>query len=318
MSFRRSVTALTAAALASGALGAAALSTAPGAEAACSNKLFMVDGYKNGPTGGSFVNNHPAAPAGWTQELFRYQDGIFPVVDPQTLDVTVSRAVPSLIQKAEDYHRACPGAKIAFEGYSFGALIAGNAVESIGKKNSIPKNQMNAVLYGDPRRPAQKKGIEGSAGGILTVLPNLPGITAPGPRDLRGIDVSWVCNQNDVICNMANPFTNALAVANEVQGYFGPTRAHSYRFNPYGEHSHPGDHFNKQTQLIRHGAPLPLPIGTPNQIFNSNPAYIAAIAALSQVANGLGWASVLNERGLPGDQIVSVFRKFAADNGLLI
>lgn len=312
---RASLSLITGACLATGALGAT-VAAAPTAEAACSNKLFMLDGYKSGESGASFRGNHPAAPAGWTQEVFLYQNGIFPVVDPLTLDKTVERAVPSLVKQAEDHHARCPGAKIAFEGYSFGALVAGNAVEAIGKKGSIPKNQMNAVLYGDPRRPIQNKGIEGPAGGILTMLPNLPGITAPGPRDLRGIDVSWVCKQNDVICNMANPFTNALAVANEVSGYANGD--HGYAFNPYGPDSHPRDNYIKQPQRVAHGAPLPIPVGTPNQIFNSNQAYLSAIAGLSQVANGAGWASVLNRYGMPGNQIVGLFQRYAADQGFVI
>nr|WP_279672571.1 cutinase family protein [Flexivirga meconopsidis] len=283
-------------------MAAVSVGTAPTASAAgCSNKIFLVDGYKSGESAASFggpsMSNVASAP-GWDREIFYYQNGIIPVIDPTTLNNTVAKAVPSLERKAVDYHNACPSAKIAFMGYSFGALVAGNVVESLANKNVIPHNQLNAVLYGDPRRAPQAKGIEGPAGGVLTMLPNLPTIDAPGPRNFRDVDVSEVCNQNDVICNAANPFTNALAVANEVQGY--RSGDHGYRFNPFGADSHPGDHYIPQAPRINYGAPLPIPAPTPNALLKDNALWNSTVKAIGDVIDGAVAGQLLSRFGVPG------------------
>lgn len=321
MSVRTSFSMIAASALVTGAMGAAFFANATEASAAgCSNRLFQVAGYKDGEAGNVF-KGQPQVP-GWEAELFSYSDGIFPVVDPQTLDVTVQRAVPSLEKKAVDYHQKCPNAKIAFHGYSFGALIAGNVVESLAKKQVIPHKQLNAVLYGDPRRTPQNKGDEGLAGGILTMLPNLPGITAPGPRNTGDIDVSQVCKQNDVICNAANPVTNAAALINEIQGYLipPPNSDHGYAMNPYGPHSNPGDHYIKQPPRSPYGKPLnfPFPVPTPNQALNGNKAWNDMIAAMSNVVNPIQWAKLLNQRGIPGDLVLSPLRPWLEQSGVRV
>lgn len=281
--------------------------------ASCSNRLFMVDGYHNTTTGLNF-KNEPTAP-GWQNVLFKYESGIIPVIDPQTLNETVSKAVPNLEHEAIAYHQACPNAKIAFHGYSFGALIAGNVVADLASKSVIPHQQLNAVLYGDPRRAPQTKGLEGKAGGVLTMLPNIPSIDAPGPRDFKDIDVSEVCHENDVICNAANPFTNANAVINEVMGYTNGD--HGYPMNPYGADSHPGDHFiAQQHQWYGYGAPLPIAVGTPNELLNSNPAYLAAVKGLNEVFDKAGLIDILNGFGLPGQQLVDTLRTFLNEAGV--
>ncbi|NNG40142.1 cutinase family protein [Flexivirga sp. ID2601S] len=299
---RSIATAAAAAALATTGMTALALPTAPAAGAAgCGNKIFLVDGYKSGESAASFggpsLSNVASAP-GWDREIFYYRNGIIPVLDPTTLNNTVARAVPSLERAAIDYHRACPSARIAFMGYSFGALVAGNVVESLAGKSDIPHNQLSAVLYGDPRRAPQTKGIEGPAGGVLTMLPNLPTIDAPGPRNFRDVAVSEVCNQNDVICNAANPFTNALAVANGVQGY--RSGDHAYRFDPFGADARPGDHYQPQTPRIGYGAPLPVPMPTPNALLRHNLLWNATVRAIGDAIDGAVAAGLLARFGVPG------------------
>ncbi|GGB38525.1 hypothetical protein GCM10011492_31610 [Flexivirga endophytica] len=299
---RTTVTTVASIAMLTTGLGAAALHAAPAASGAgCSNKIFLVDGYKSGESaasfGGASMSNVTSVP-GWDREIFYYENGIIPVIDPTTLNETVAKAVPSLERKAVDYHRACPNAKIAFLGYSFGALVAGNVVESLAHKSVIPHNQLNAVLYGDPRRAPHAKGIEGPAGGVLTMLPNLPTIDAPGPRDFQDVDVSEVCNQNDVICNAANPFTNALAVANEVQGY--RSGDHGYgKFDPFGAYSHPGDHWIAQQPRINYGAPLPLPIATPHDLLKDNAGWNAAMKAIGDAITAATLGETFGGFGIP-------------------
>ncbi|WP_446665298.1 cutinase family protein [Flexivirga sp. B27] len=299
---RKVVTTAASAALLTTGMGLAAVQSAPSAHAAgCSNKIFLVDGYNSGMSaksfGGKALTNVTSAP-GWDREIFFYENGIIPVVDPLTLNETVSKAVPSLEHKAVAYHQACPNAKIAFMGYSFGALVAGNVVESLAHKNVIPHDQMNAVLYGDPRRAPHAKGVEGMAGGVLTMLPNLPTADAPGPRDFKDVDVSEVCNQNDVICNAANPFTNAMAVGNEIQGYLSGDHGYG-KFDPFGADSHPGDHWHAQQPRTNYGPPLPLPIPTPNALLNNNPAWNAAVKAIGDAIDNATLAQLLKQFGIP-------------------
>jgi hypothetical protein len=292
------------------AIATLALMAAPAAAApACSNTLFQVDGYRATNTGANF-KNAPVA-RGWTNVLFKYEGGIIPVVDKLSLDETLARAVPALEKLVVDQHRRCPGHKVALHGYSFGALVAGKVIESLAQKQDVPHNKINAVLFGDPRRPSQNKGTEGPAGGCLTVLPNLPGTSAPGPRDTGSIDVSYVCNQNDVICNMANPFTNAMAVANEVAGYLaGVNGDHNYHvMNPFGKFSHPGDHYNPQPPRLQYGRPLPIPLPTPNKLLNNNPLYKSLLAAGSDLVG------ILRRFGLE-DTILKPITQFLGDNGI--
>jgi hypothetical protein len=301
---RKTVTTVASAAMLTTGLGLASVQAAPSAHAAgCNNKIFLVDGYKNGESASSFggksMSNVTSAP-GWDREIFYYQNGIIPVVDPVTLNETVSKAVPSLEHEAVAYHQACPNAKIAFMGYSFGALVAGDVVESLAHKNVIPHKQMNAVLYGDPRRAPQNKGTEGMAGGVLTMLPNLPTIDAPGPRDFKDVDVSEVCHENDIICNAANPFTNALAVANEIQGYLIQGGDHWYgKFDPFGDYSHPVDHYIPQKPRINYGPPLPLPIGTPNQMLKDNAAWNSAVKAIGDAIDNATLRGLFSQFGIP-------------------
>lgn len=302
--FKRLATMAAGVAIAATGLSAGVVASATPAHAEdCSNVIFMTDGYTNGTTGNSFAG--VPNKAGYHKELITYDGTIFGVVQPHTLDWTLAHAVPQVINRAKAFHAACPAAHITFLGYSFGALIAGNATEYFAGSSDIPHNQINAVLYGDPRRSIHSLGIEGPAGGVLTVIPSLPGITATGSRNFRDIPVSSTCDENDFICNSANPITNLQAFIAEVNGYLNGGAHTRYKFNPWQD-SAPGIHFIKAVGPQPYGAPLPLPIGMPRDIANSDPTgiYKGLIGLLNNAVNAADWAGILNRFGLPGDQLI--------------
>ncbi|KYH45221.1 cutinase family protein [Branchiibius sp. NY16-3462-2] len=275
----------------------------PSNESDCSNVVFMTDGYRAATTGASFAA--VPARAGWHTELIRYDDSIIGVIQPHTLDWTVDHAVPVVVQRVRSFHAACPQAHITLLGYSFGALIAGDAAEELAHSDDVPHRRLNVVLFGDPRRPLSRKGIEGWAGGYLTVMASTPGITASAPRDFGDLQVSENCNQNDVICNAANPLTNPAAFRAEVDGYLHG--AHYYPMDPWRDAA-AGDHYVAATSPLSYGAPI-ADLPTPRELTQPAGIDVAGILEwpLSYVVNRLDWSEGLNRFGLPGDALIHEF-----------
>lgn len=284
----------------------------PSSETDCSNVVFLTDGYRAATVGNSF-DTLPTR-AGWHTELIRYDDSIVGVVQPHTLDWTVAHAVPAVVQRVRSFHAACPSAHITLLGYSFGALIAGNAAEHFAHTDEVPHRQLNAVLYGDPRRPLSRNGIEGWAGGYLTVMPSMPGITAAAPRDFADLQVSQNCNQNDVICNAANPLTNPAAFRSELHGYF--SGAHFYPMDPWRDAA-PGDHYRPDPGPLDYGAPF-ADLPTPRELTQPRGIDLAGWLQwpATFVVNRLDWADGLDRFGLPGDALIHEFIAWSERNGV--
>lgn len=286
----------------------------PSIESDCSNVVFLTDGFRAATTGASF-GLLPTRP-GWHTELIRYDDAIVGVLQPHTLDWTVDHAVPVVVQRVRSFHAACPRAHITLLGYSFGALIAGDAAENLAHLDDVPHRQLNVVLYGDPRRPLSRNGIEGWAGGYLTVMASVPGIRASAPRDFGDLQVSENCHQNDVICNAANPLTNLAAFRAEIDGYLHG--AHYYPMDPWRDAA-PGDHYVAAAGPLAYGAPI-ADLPTPREL--TQPARIDVAGILqwpvSYVVNRLDWAEGLDRFGLPGDALIHEFLTWSERNGVLL
>lgn len=266
----------------------------PSAAADCRPAVFFTAGYKDGQTLDAFKGVQ--LPDSHQRIDVKYKDGVIPVVDDPALDGAVKGGVETELNAVRAFHGQCPDAKITLVGYSEGALVAGGTVEHLERTNEVPNHLVNAVLYGDPRRPKAPSGVAGMAGGVETNLPTfLGGMSMVGPHRFAGkIPVSEVCNENDGICNSPNIITNAQAVANGVQGYLQGD--HGYRFDPLGEHAAPGDHFIPQPHRIAYGPPLPINVPTPQemQAAGGNPNVDGIV---KQVANGVNWDAVPQEAG---------------------
>lgn len=250
--------------------GALTVAVLPGASAAasgaCPNTMIFEVGGHLDPDAHVYDASNATLPAGvaFTQVHYSAQIAPYPG-DTISLDDSVAEGVTNLDQGARSFTADCAGSHITIAGYSEGALVAGNELGDLSQNNAIPADRLNGVLYADGRR----EGVSGGAGGIETNLPTIiPGLTMQGPRGFGNLAVQEICNQNDGICNSENPFTNLLAFANGVDGYFSGAHG-QYDFNPIA-HSGSGNSVTPQSPLIPYGPPLPVAIPTPYQLFNGD------------------------------------------------
>jgi len=180
------------------------------------------------------------------------------------MDDSVAEGIANLDEAVRTHHAQGPGSHITVSGYSQGAIVAGDELNKLSQEQTIPHQQINGVLYGDPRRP----GANGGPGGIETNLPTVvPGITTKGPRGFGDIPVQEVCNKNDGTCYSENPVTNLLGFANGVAGYF--LGDHIYDIGPVALSGN-GDTVHDQPPRIPHGPPLPVPAQTPYEKYDGD------------------------------------------------
>ncbi|MER5388975.1 cutinase family protein [Saccharopolyspora sp. NPDC002686] len=290
------------------------------ASADCSHLYVLTDGRGRGLTGKTWDDAGTTVPAGAQMDKFRYDDGIVPGVHPHSLDETRRVAAPALAQKVLDFHRACPGSPVTLVGYSFGALISGDAVELLAAKNEVPHELLNAVLIADPRRHVADTASQGPSGGIMSVAPDGPGMHTPGPRDFRGVKVASICREDDLVCNAANPISNAQAFTGEMQrlptahGAYGDADPNRNYWARPANFADVGDLVLPPSAPITWG-PAAFPAPMPRELLNDNEVYKGAMDGLTQSGDALAWANVLNTFGLPGDEIVHGFWKALQEAG---
>lgn len=246
--------------------GVATAGPVDGAAACAEKMIFEVGGHGDGDATAYDASN-AALPPGVSFTKIHYSAQIAPFPgDTISMDDSVAEGTAKLDRAVRDQHAACPATRLTVSGYSQGAIIAGDVLNTLSQQTAIPHELINGVLYGDPRRP----GVNGGPGGIETNLPTVvPGITMKGPRGFGDLPVREICNKNDGICHSENPITNLLGFANGVVGYFSGD--HGYRIEPNAE-SGSGDVLIPQPPRVPHGPPLPLPIGTPYELFNGDTA----------------------------------------------
>ena len=285
----RSAVALVAAACAAGGIAFATPAlAATAAQTSCATAVFETDGYHNGESLANYAGFNGHVPAGYEAHPIPYQDGIFPGVDAKTLDDAVSGGKSALDGAVRAFHAQCPGSHMVITGYSEGALVAGDELDTLSQSGGIPHDLVKGVLYGDPRRAFGDGGVGGVAGGIETNIPTiLPGVTMRGPRGFGDLAVHEICNENDGICNSTNMITNALAFANGLDGY--ASGDHGYSIEPVRDIGS-GLTLNLQPSRIGYGPPLPVQIGTPWQIqqqLGDTPGALAAVRTAMATVNSL-------------------------------
>ncbi|MET7639695.1 PE-PPE domain-containing protein [Streptomyces sp. NPDC005438] len=230
-------------------------------KANCAEKMIFEVGGHRDPTGKAYDKGNAALPAGVSFTKVKYPAEISPFPgDKKTLDESVEIGLTNIRKAVKDYRANCANSHITIAGYSEGAIVAGDYLLELSKANEVPHNQVNGVLYGDPRRPGN-----GGAGGIMGNIPSvLEGLTMKGQRpDFGDIPVKEICNKNDGICHSENPITNLLAFANGVAGYFQGD--HGYDIKPHAV-SGDGDQLIDQPPRVQYGAPLPIPSPTPYEL----------------------------------------------------
>ncbi|RKT88873.1 Cutinase [Saccharopolyspora antimicrobica] len=307
-----------AALVAAGLSGVEVAAAAPPQSTGCGDLYVLTDGRGRGLTGRTWDDAGTTVPAGARMEKFLYDDGIVPGVHPHSLDNTRRVAAPALERKVVDFHRACPGSRITLVGYSFGALISGDAAELLAARDEVPDHLVNAVLIADPRRHVTNTTVQGPSGGIMSVAPDGPGMHTPGPREFGDIEVASICREDDVVCHAANPVSNAVAFSAQLQRL---STAHGAYGSPEQNFwARPADFAGVGDLLLPPSAPIAwgppaFAAPMPREILNDNAAYQRMMDGLTESGGALAWAEVLNSFGLPGDEIVHGFWKALQEAG---
>ncbi|MEV5482535.1 MULTISPECIES: cutinase family protein [Streptomyces] len=225
--------------------------------------IFEVGGHLDGHAT-VYDRSNAALPEGVSFTKIHYSASIAPYPgDPLSLDDSVAEGIAKLDTAVKDFHGACSASHLTIGGYSQGALVAGDELAALSESGAVPHDQINGVLYGDPRRP----GVDGGSGGIEANLPTiLPGMTMKGPRGFGDLTVKEICNTNDGICYSANALTNLACFVNGWAGYFSGD--HGYDINPHAV-SGGGDQLNRQTPKFPLCGPgLPVPGKTLHGLFH--------------------------------------------------
>ncbi|WP_407288730.1 PE-PPE domain-containing protein [Streptomyces sp. BP-8] len=257
----------------------------------CPNTMiFEVGGHLDGDAT-VYDPSNATLPEGVSFTKIHYSASIAPYPgDTVSLDDSVAEGIAKLDAAVRNFHGTCSDSHVTIAGYSQGALVAGDELAVLSGSDAVPHDQINGVLYGDPRRP----GADGGPGGIETNLPTvLPGMTMKGPRGFGGLTVKEICNTNDGICYSENVITNLACFANGVAGYF--TGDHGYAINPHAV-SGGGDQLNRQAPKIPICGPgLPIPSKTPHELFDTD-----LTAGRNQVAGYRTMVAPLLPAGLRG------------------
>ncbi|MFF2809779.1 PE-PPE domain-containing protein [Streptomyces sp. NPDC058000] len=232
----------------------------------CPNTMIFEVGGHLDPDAGVYDPSNAKLPEGVAFTKIHYSASIAPYPgDTVSLDDSVAEGIGKLDSAVKEFHGACGASHVTIAGYSQGAIVAGDELAALSGSDVVPHNQINGVLYGDPRRP----GADGGPGGVETNLPTiLPGMTMKGPRGFGDLTVKEICNTNDGICYSENVITNLACFANGVVGYL--TGDHGYPIDPHAV-SGGGDQLNRQAPRIPICGPgLPIPSKTPHELFKGN------------------------------------------------
>lgn len=121
-----------------------------------------------------------------------------PDVTAPSFDASVREGYRNLLAAAEDTHRRDPNARLTIVGYSQGAHVADQVLQTIAKGGTgIPRSQVNGMLYADPLQPGT---------GVWAKIPkgwSAFGFTSPGagPAKFDGIPVQRFCIRTDGVCD---------------------------------------------------------------------------------------------------------------------
>lgn len=128
-------------------------------------------------------------------------EGLQPNPDALTApsyDSSVQQGYQEALRVAKETHRAHPDAHLTITGYSQGAQVADEVLQTIAAGGTgIPLSQVDGKLYADPMQPGT---------GVTANIPRgwgVPGFTSPGagPTDFNGIPVTRYCIQGDPVCD---------------------------------------------------------------------------------------------------------------------
>ncbi|MFJ6749136.1 MULTISPECIES: PE-PPE domain-containing protein [unclassified Streptomyces] len=121
-----------------------------------------------------------------------------PDINAPSFDASVREGYRNLLAKAEDTYHRDPSARFTLVGYSQGAHVADQVLQTIANGDTdIPRSQVNGMLYADPFQPDT---------GIWSRVPkgwSAFGFTSPGagPATFDGVPVQRFCIRTDGVCD---------------------------------------------------------------------------------------------------------------------
>ncbi|MGG2460964.1 PE-PPE domain-containing protein [Streptomyces sp. RGM 3693] len=112
-------------------------------------------------------------------------------------DASANEGYQRAMEKVDEVHRDHPDALLTITGYSQGAQIADQVLQTLVNRPDIPNSQVNGMLYADPMQPGT-----GFAARIPKGVGAL-GFTSPGagPDNFGGIPVRRFCIHTDGVCD---------------------------------------------------------------------------------------------------------------------
>lgn len=159
-------------------------------------------------------------------------------------DQSVREGERELNRQARAFRQRCPNSRIEVTGASMGAVVAGN-VRDQWNNDPTMRGNTKFVLISDPR----------ARNGAMSQLPSfIPGFTHAGPRPPSQIATSYVCRDNDFICNAGSILQNPGHAVNAAIGY-AVGGAHGYSGRDVNRSA--GHHVLPPSQQVVPETPLP-------------------------------------------------------------
>ncbi len=183
-----------------------------------------------------------STPRGEARTAVHYSASLAPIGDVSG-DASVREGERNLDRAARKFRAQCPSSRIEVSGASMGALVAGNVRD---KWQHDPKMRTNSkfVLISDPR----------ARNGAMNQLPSfIPGFTHTGSRPKSSISTSYVCRDNDLICNAGNVLKDPGHAIDAAVGY--ATGAHAY--SPREVDRSAGHHSLPSSRTVVPSTPIP-------------------------------------------------------------
>ncbi|SDO05695.1 PE-PPE domain-containing protein [Streptomyces sp. cf386] len=120
-----------------------------------------------------------------------------------TYDSSVQKGYQAALETAKETHRRHPAAHLTITGYSQGAQIADEVLQTIAAGSTgIPLSQVDGVLYADPMQPDTGLGAKIPKGVGIPGVATSPGV---GPAEFNGIPVARYCITADPVCDLRSP-----------------------------------------------------------------------------------------------------------------
>lgn len=180
-----------------------------------------------------------------------YPGSIWPV-GPYPYDQSREAGTQYGINVIEAKHAECPDTEFKTIGHSQGAVVAGDILQRLHEKGSVPDDQLSGEGYADGRQAVT---------GIEVVLPGIvPGYTMRNERTNMG-EIEWYseCRATDPICDFPQPLQEPVRVFT-APGDFMERHGQYY---PNGTEDKAGYVVTPSPPSNLNGTPVPAPMPGP-------------------------------------------------------